>query len=318
MPKPVVAIARVLLPAGRELLEGEAELRAGGLNVERDEVLRLVEGADAIVADPTVPVDRELLDAAGPGVRVVANFAVGTDNIDLDACRERGIPATNTPDVLTNATAELALTLTTAAARGLSGAEAELRAGNWSGWDPGGYLGLELSGATFAVVGLGRIGTRYAELIAPMAGEILYVARSEKPEAEKRLGARKVGLREALERADVVSLHAPASPDTRHLIGPAELEAMRESAVLVNTARGALVDAEALAEALRSGSIAGAGLDVFENEPEVPQSLQDAPNVTLLPHIGSATVKSRDGMAMTAARNVLAALHGEDPPNRVV
>ena len=273
---------------------------------------------DAIVADPTVRVDGELLDTAGESLRVVANFAVGTDNIDLDACRERGIPATNTPDVLTNATAELALALTTAAARGTSAAEADLRAGRWTGWDPGAYLGLELSGATFAVVGLGRIGRRYAELVRPLAGDLLYVARSPKDEAEAALGAVRAELAEALGRADVVSLHVPAGEETRHLIGEPELASMQAHSILVNTARGAIVDSEALAAALQAGSIGGAGLDVYEAEPEVPESLLAAPNVTLLPHIGSATHTARDAMARTAAQNVVAVLEGSDPPNRVV
>ena len=312
-----VLICRVLLPAGRDLLTDVAELREGGLDATRERLLELVPGVDAIVADPTVPVDGELLDAAGEGLRVVANFAVGTDNIDLDACRERGIPATNTPDVLTNATAELALALTLAAARGTTGAEADLRAGRWTGWDPGAYLGLELSGATFAVVGLGRIGRRYAELVRPLAGELLYVARSAKPEAEEELGAVRAELPEALGRADVVSLHAPATAETRHLIGEPELEAMPDHAILVNTSRGPLVDSAALAAALADGAIGGAGLDVFENEPEVPPELLSAPRTTLLPHIGSATHTSRDGMARTAAENVLAALGGSEPPNRV-
>lgn len=317
MARPVVLIARVLLPAGRELLAEVAELREGGLDATPEELRELAAGVDAIVADPTVRVDGELLDTAGESLRVVANFAVGTDNIDLDACRERGIPATNTPDVLTNATAELALALTTAAARGTSAAEADLRAGRWTGWDPGAYLGLELSGATFAVVGLGRIGRRYAELVRPLAGELLYVARSPKPEAEAELGAERAELADALGRADAVSIHVPAGEDTKHLIGAEELGVMKPTAILVNTARGAIVDGEALAAALRDGMIGGAGLDVFENEPEVPQSLLDAPRATLLPHIGSATHTSRDGMARTAAENVLAVLDGRDPPNRV-
>jgi glyoxylate reductase len=318
MARPVVLIARVLLPAGRELLAEVAELREGGLDATPEELRELAAGVDAIVADPTVRVDGELLDTAGESLRVVANFAVGTDNIDLDACRERGIPATNTPDVLTNATAELALALTTAAARGTSAAEADLRAGRWTGWDPGAYLGLELSGATFAVVGLGRIGHRYAELVRPLAGDLLYVARSPKDEAEAALGAVRAELAEALGRADVVSLHVPAGEETRHLIGEPELASMQAHAILVNTARGAIVDSEALAAALQAGSIGGAGLDVYEAEPEVPESLLAAPNVTLLPHIGSATHTARDGMARTAAQNVVAVLEGSDPPNRVV
>ncbi|MGI9019617.1 MAG: NAD(P)-dependent oxidoreductase [Solirubrobacterales bacterium] len=317
MAKPAVLIARVLLPAGRELLAGVADLREGGLDSTPERLLELAPGVQAIVADPAVRVDAGLLDAAGDELRVVANFAVGTDNVDLDLCRERRVAVTNTPDVLTDATAELALALTMAAARGTTPAEADLRAGRWSGWDPGAYLGLELSGATFAVVGLGRIGRRYAELVRPLAGELLYVGRSANPEAESELGATRAELPDALGRADVVSLHVPAGEETKHLIGAAELELMQRHAVLVNTARGAIVDSQALAAALGHGVIGGAGLDVYEAEPGVPQGLLDAPNITLLPHIGSATRTARDGMARTAARNVLAVLEGAEPPNRV-
>ena len=316
--RPRVLVARTLLPAGMELLAERCEVVEGGLDVEPKRLLELAPGVAAIVADPTVAVGDELLDAAGPQLRVVANFAVGHDNVDLDACRRRGIAVTNTPDVLTNATAELALALTIAAARRMSEAEASLRAGRWVGWDPGALLGLELSGATFGVVGMGRIGRRYAELIAPMAAEILYVSRAPRPDAERELGAVRVDLRELLGRADVVSLHVPASPETTGLIGSSELRAMRPHAVLVNTARGALVDSAALAEALRTEEIGAAGLDVYEHEPEVPGELLEAPRCVLLPHIGSATTKARDGMARMAAENVLAVLGGSEPPNRVV
>jgi glyoxylate reductase len=316
--RPIVCVARVLLGAGRELLAAEAELREGGLDATPERIAELASGADAIVADPTVRVDEALLDAAGPGLRVVANFAVGTDNVDLEACRRRGIPVTNTPDVLTNATAELALALTLAAARGTTAAEADLRAGRWSGWDPGAYLGLELTGATFAVVGFGRIGARYAELVRPLAGELLYVARSRKPDAERDLDAIRVELGEALRRADVVSLHVPAGAETRHLIGASELQSMASHAVLVNTARGSIVDTEALVMALEAGEIGAAGLDVYEAEPEVPEALVAAPRCTLLPHIGSATTRAREAMARTAAENVLAALAGSEPPNPVI
>ena len=271
----------------------------------------------AIVPDATVRVDEALLEAAGPRLRVVANFAVGYDNVDLEACRNRGIVVTNTPDVLTNATAELALALTMAAARRFWEVEADLRKGGWGGWDPGAHLGLELSRGTFTVVGMGRIGRRYAELVGPMAEEILYVGPSRKPEAEDDLGAVRVDLAEGLGRGDAVSLHAPAVPETHHLIGEAELKAMRSHAVLVNTSRGALVDAEALAMALLAGEIGAAGLDVYEREPHVPRSLLAAPRCVLLPHIGSATTRAREGMARVAAENTLAVLSGAKPPNRV-
>ena len=261
--------------------------------------------------------DERLLDAAGPTLRVVANFAVGHDNVDLEACRSRGVAVTNTPGVLTNATAELALALTLAAARRMSEAEAHLRAGGWVGWDPGQHLGLELSGACFGVIGLGRIGRRYAELVAPLAGETLYASRTPKPGAESELGAVRVELAELLGRADVVSLHVPASSETAGLIGSAELRAMRSHAVLVNTARGPLVDSVALAEALRRNEIGAAGLDVYEGEPQVAPELLEAPRCVLLPHIGSATDRARAAMARMAAENVLAALGGSEPPNRV-
>jgi glyoxylate reductase len=311
-------ICRRLLPAGRDRLEDRCEIREGGLDATPDDLIGLAPGIAAIVADPTVPVGEDLLDASGEGLRVVANYAVGHDNIDLEACRGRGIAVTNTPGVLTNATAELALALTLAAARRMSEAEADLRAGRWRGWDPGDRLGLELSDATFGVVGLGRIGRRYAELVAPLAREILYASRSPKPDAERDLGAERASLQDLLTRSDVVSLHVPAEPETEHLIGPAELEAMRPHAVLVNTARGSLVDADALARALRDGAIGGAGLDVYENEPEVSPTLLDAPRCVLLPHIGSATTRARNAMATLVADNVLAVLDGAEPPNRVV
>jgi len=247
----IVGIARALLPAGLDPISERAEVREGGLDSTAEQVREVVAGAVALVADPTVAVNSELLDAAGPGLRLVANFAVGYDNVDLDECRRRGVIVTNTPDVLTAATAELALALTLAAARLLGDAERDLRSGVWRGWDPAAYRGLELSGATVGVVGLGRIGSRYAELFTGFGAEILYTARSPKPELEDRLGAAMVQLDELLWRSDVVSLHVPATPETEHLIDAEALKSMGEGSVLVNTARGSLVDLTALAAALR-------------------------------------------------------------------
>jgi glyoxylate reductase len=316
--RPLVVICRVLLPAGLEPLEERGyELRKGGLDATREQLLELVPGAAALIPDPTVPVDAELLDAAGDQLEVSANFAVGYDNVDLEACRERGVIVTNTPDVLTQATAELALALTLAAGRRMSDAERDLREGRWQGWDPAAYRGLELRGSTVGVIGMGRIGGRYAELVAALGAEVLYASRSPKPEAEKAFGAKRVELRELLERSDVVSVHAPASDETHRLIGAPELDLIGPEGVLVNTSRGPLVDADAVAQALKDGRLGAAGLDVYEGEPNVPPSLLDAPRVVLLPHIGSATIPSRDGMARTAALNAIAVLEGEEPPNRV-
>jgi glyoxylate reductase len=314
---PTVVIARLLLPAGLEPLRERYEIREGGLEVSREQLLDLVPGAAALVADPSVPVDPELLDASGGGLRVVANFAVGHDNVDLAACAERGVRVTNTPGALTEATAELALALTLAAARRMSDAERDLRAGRWQGWDPAAYRGIELRGATAGVIGLGRIGRRYAELVRALGAGVLYSGPSPKPEPERELGARRVELDELLEASDVVSVHAPSTPDTRGLIGAAELELIGPDGVLVNTARGPLVDAEALAAALERGALGAAGLDVYEDEPRVPDALLAAPRCVLLPHIGSATVAARDGMARLVADNVIAVLDGEEPPNPV-
>jgi glyoxylate reductase len=300
-----------------ELLAGRCAIRDGGLDLAREELLELARGVDAIVADPAVAVDEALLEAAGPQLQVVANFAVGYDNVDLDACRRRGVAVTNTPDVLTNATAELALALALAAARRFTEAANDLRGGRWRGWDPGAYLGLELAGATFGVVGMGRIGRRYAELVVGFAGEILYASRTPKEDAERELSVRRVALEEIFRRADVVSLHLPATGETTGLVGPRALAAMKPEAILVNTSRGRLVDSRALARALRDGEIGGAGLDVYEHEPDVPTELLEAPRCVLLPHIGSATTRSRDGMARLVAENVLAVLGAEEPPNRV-
>jgi len=314
----VVVIARVLLPAGRDRLAERFELLEGGLEATREDLLSMVPGANAIVPDPSVPFDTEILDAAGDQLQVVANFAVGIDNIDLDACRERGIVVTNTPDVLTEATAELAMALTLAAARRMSDAERDLRAGHWRGWDPAAYRGIEIRGSTVGVVGMGRIGARYAGLAQGLGAKIVYTSQSPKPEAESEFGARRLELRELLEASDVVSVHAPSTPETKGLIGAAELELIGPEGVLVNTSRGPLVDSEAVAATLENGKLGAAGLDVYENEPEVSPRLLEAPRAVLLPHIGSATVPSRDGMASAVANNVIAVLEGEEAPNRVV
>jgi glyoxylate reductase len=315
--RPRITIARVLLPAGLEPLRGRFEVREGGLDATREEILSIASGANALVSDPSVVVDTELLDACGDELRVIANFAVGYDNVDLEACRERGVVVTNTPDVLTEATAELALALTLAAGRRMSDAERDLRAGRWRGWDPAAYRGLEIRGSSVGVVGMGRIGYRYARLAHSLGAEILYAGPSAKPEAESELGARRLELDELLQASDVVSLHAPATAETRGLIGAREVELIGPSGVLVNTSRGPLVNSDAVAAALESGALGAAGLDVYEGEPNVPKRLLEAPRCVLLPHIGSATVPARDGMARAVADNVIAVLEGRDPPSRV-
>ncbi len=315
--RPYVAIARVLLEAGKAPISAEAEIREGGLDVSRPELLELVAGADAVVADPTIAIDDELLDAAGEQLRIVANFAVGYDNVDIAAARARDVVVSNTPDVLTDATAELALGLTLAAARGLSAAERDLREGLWRGLAPGAYLGTQLTGACFGVVGFGRIGARYCELVRPMAGRLLYSGPRPKPDLAGPLGAELVDLETLVAEADVISLHAPAAAETSGMIGVRELMLMKPTALLINTSRGSLIDEEALAEALGAGDIGGAGLDVFVGEPNVSPELLAAPRCVMLPHIGSATRTARDAMARLVADNVLAVLGGGEPLNSV-
>lgn len=310
-------MARVLLPAGLELLEERFDVFQGGLDVTREQLEQVVPGAVALIADPSVPVDAELLDLAGDQLRVVSNFAVGYDNVDLEACRSRGIVVTNTPDVLTEATAELALLLTLAAGRLASDAERDLRQGLWTGWNPGAYLGLELRGATVGVVGLGRIGQRYAELVASIGASVVYTATARKPAVEERLDIEWTELDGLLERSDVVSVHAPGGEATSGLIGKREIDLIGPTGVLVNTSRGTLVDSDAVAEALEGGRLGAAGLDVYDGEPNVPASLLAAPRCVLLPHIGSATHVSRDGMARMAAENAIAVIEGREPGSRV-
>ena len=314
---PKVTVARVLLPAGLELLEESYEVFQGGLGCTRDELLAMVPGSRALIADPTVPVDAEVIAAAGEGLRVIANFAVGYDNVDLAAAEAAAVVVTNTPDVLTDATAELAAGLAFAAARGIPERERILRDGGWTGWDPGGFRGIELSGSTIGVVGMGRIGTRFAEIMAGTSGRIVYWSRSRKPGPEAELGAEWMELDELLGCSDLVSIHLAATESNRHLFDATRIATMKQGAILVNTARGSLVDARAVADALGSGRLGAVGLDVFEDEPEVPACLLEAPNAVLTPHIGSATFRARDEMARTAARNVIAVLEGGTPPNPV-
>ena len=281
----------------------------------RNELLARVAGKDGLMLMLTDRVDDELLDAAGPQLRVVANVAVGYDNIDVPACTERGIVAANTPGVLTDATADIALSLILMATRRLGEGERLIRSGKDWKWGMFFLLGSSLQGKTLGVVGMGGIGQATARRAKAFGMEIVYQSRSEiDPGIAAELGARRVELDELLAVSDVVSLHCPYGPATHHLISAEQLAAMKSSAYLVNTARGPIVDETALASALREGQIAGAGLDVFENEPSVHPGLLELENVVLVPHLGSATVETRTAMAMLAADNALAVLSGERPP----
>jgi len=269
--------------------------------------------AEALVALLTDPIDGGLL-ARTPRLRVVANVAVGVDNVDLAACRQREVTVTNTPDVLTDATADLAFGLLLAAARRIAEGDRLVRAGGWSGWTLSFMLGARVSGSTLGVLGMGRIGQAVARRARGFAMTILYHQRSRLPEAlERELGATFVSLDDLLAQSDAVTVHCPLTADTRHLLDARRLGAMRPGSILVNTARGPIVDEAALAEALERGPVAAAGLDVFESEPRVHPALLSRPDVVLTPHIGSAERPTRAAMAELAARNVLEVLAGRPP-----
>jgi lactate dehydrogenase-like 2-hydroxyacid dehydrogenase len=258
--------------------------------------------AEGLLCMLTDRIDAALLDAA-PSLRVISNYAVGADNIDVGAAKARGIAIGYTPDVLTDATADLAFALLLAIARRLPEGMAAVRDGEWKTWEPDWLLGRDVHGATLAIVGAGRIGRAVAQRAAGFGMEVLLVGREDP-------------LEPALARADFVSLHVPFSDETRHLVGDAFLRAMKTTAYLVNTARGGIVDQEALARALREGAIAGAALDVTDPEPLPPDHpLLDAPNLIVLPHLGSATHATRERMADLAVNNLLAGLAGEPLPD---
>jgi lactate dehydrogenase-like 2-hydroxyacid dehydrogenase len=319
--RPRVFVARVIPEDGLAPIRSacEADVWEGDGPPPRAELLRRVAGCAGILSLLTDRVDDELLDAAGPGLRVVSNFAVGYDNVDVAACARRGVAVGNTPGVLTESTADLAFALILAAARRVAEGDRFVRAGRWTTWGPMLLLGTEVHGATLGIVGLGRIGQAVARRAAGFGMTVLYHGRTRAPEAvEAALGATWVGLDELLTRSDVVSLHVPLTPGTRGLIDARALARMRPTAILVNTARGPIVDGAALAAALRDGTIAGAGLDVTDPEPIRPDDpLLGLDNCIVVPHIASATRATRGRMAQMAAANLLAGVRGEPLPTPV-
>ena len=278
----------------------------------REALLARVRDKDALFVVTSDRVDGALLDAA-PKVRIVATGSVGFNHVDLVACKARGVVVTNTPDVLTEATADMGWALLMAAARRVCESERWLRDGRWNRWAWDQFLGQDVHGATLGIVGMGRIGSAIARRARGFGMRLLYCNRSVAAN-EAELGATRVPLADLLRQADHVMLVVPYSPQTHHLIGTAELALMKPTATLVNIARGGIVDDAALIEALREGRIAAAGLDVYENEPALNPGLLTLSNVALTPHIGSATRSSRVGMAMLAARNLAAWAAGEPLP----
>ena len=316
----IVVTRRIPEPA-LELLRDAEEvwLSPHDRPLTRDELHEAVAGADAAITLLHDPVDAALLDAAGPQLKCIANVAVGYDNIDVAAATERGIVVTNTPGVLTDSTADLAMALILMVTRRLGEGERLIRSGEPWSWHMFFLLGSSLAGKTLGVIGLGAIGRATAQRARAFGMEIIYAGPrrvSEETEAELG-GAHRLPLIQLLASADVVTLHTPLTPETRHLIDSAALRQMRSDAYLVNTSRGPIVDEAALVKALRGDKIAGAALDVFENEPDIHPDLRELDNVVLIPHLGSATIETRTAMAVLAAENALAVLRGEKPPTAV-
>jgi glyoxylate reductase len=284
---------------------------------ERDELLEAVRGAAGILPTVTEKMDAEIMDAAGDGLKVIANMAVGYDNVDVEAATERGVVVTNTPEVLNETTADTAFMLLLAAARRLGEAERLLRSGGWDAWGPMQLTGPDVWGKKLGVVGFGRIGQAVARRARGFGMEILYHDQYRNEEAEQELGARYLDLNELLRACDFISVHTPLTDETHHLIGATELDRMKPETVLVNTSRGPVVDEASLADALAEDRIFAAGLDVYEEEPEVHPRLLELENVVLAPHIGSASVETRDKMAVLTAENIVAVLSGEEPKTPV-
>lgn len=312
------------MPGPFEFPELDAKVRFGPERgfAERGELLEFVRGAHGLVTWVSEKVDDELLDAAGAQLKVVANFAVGYDNIDVAACRRRGVVVTNTPDAVTEGTADCAFMLLLAGARRLAHADRFARSGEWERHgtlSPTELIGRPVAGRTLLIVGAGRIGFATALRGIGWGMRVLYVARHAKPEFEfAPLNAKRVELEEGLREADFVSIHTPLTPETRHLIDARRLALMKPTAVLVNTSRGAVVDEAALAAALKEGRIFAAGLDVFEQEPKIHPGLKELDNVVLTPHYGSANLDSRAAMTRICAENIRAVLSGKPPVTPVV
>jgi glyoxylate reductase len=312
-----VLVTRPIMEEPTRVLQERCDvtIHENEFGIPRDELLKVVAGRDAIITMLTEKVDVEFLESAGPQLKIVANHAVGFDNIDVAACTAAGVLATNTPDVLTETTADTAFALLMAAARRVGEGERFLRARTPWIWGPLMMLGQDVHHKTIGIVGFGRIGQAVARRAKGFGMRVVYSdAFPLPPDVEAETGAQRLELDDLLAQADFVSIHTNLTPETHHLFDAAAFARMKPTAVLVNTSRGPVVDEAALADALADGQIFAAGLDVFEHEPAVDERLLSLQNVVVIPHLGSATVDTRDAMGHLAVRNVFAALDGERPP----
>jgi lactate dehydrogenase-like 2-hydroxyacid dehydrogenase len=279
----------------------------------KQELLSGVKGMDAVLCLLTDTIDKEVFDAAGPQCRIFANYAVGYNNIDVAEASKRGMIITNTPEVLNDATADLAWALLFAVSRRIVESDSFARAGKFKGWGPMLLLGRDITGKKLGIIGAGRIGYNFARKAKGFDMEILYTSTKPNEDMEKQLGARFVDKETLLKEADFISVHVPLNSSTRHYMGAEEFKLMKNTAILINTSRGPVIDEKALAQALKNGDIWGAGLDVFENEPDIESGLIELDNVVIVPHIASATIETRTNMGLIAARNIVRVLHGDKP-----
>ncbi|MBU1207259.1 MAG: D-glycerate dehydrogenase [Proteobacteria bacterium] len=315
--RPKVLITRKIYERPLQLLKEKAEVTINLKDrpMTPEEIIAALPGKIGMLAMGSDRVSSQILEA-GKDLKIVANNAVGFNNIDLDAAIRLKIAATNTPDVLTDTTADLSFALILGVARRLVEADRFVRAGKWVGWKPNLMIGSEVHGKTLGVIGLGRIGSAVAKRGQGFNMRIVYTdIRRLHPAIEQQHQLQFMPLRDLLQTSDFVTLHVPLTPETFHLLGAEQLRLMKKSAFLINASRGPVVDEKALVEALRAGTIAGAGLDVFEAEPQVSPELLAMDNVLLLPHVGSATDETREKMVQTAVNNILAVIRGEIPPN---
>jgi len=311
---PKIFVTRQILESGINLLKGkdyEVEVSDFDGVLPREQLLGKIKGADAVLALLTDKINAEFFDAAGPQLKIVANYAVGYDNIDVPEAKKRGIIVTNTPDVLTESVAEHAIALMFALAHRIVESDQFMRDGKYAGWAPMLFLGNDMAGKTVGLVGLGRIGSTVAKRLKQgFDMKIMYFDVHRNEDLEKEYGLVYADLETVLRKADFVSIHVPLLPATRHLIGEAQLKMMKKGAYLINTSRGPIVDEKALVEVLKNGVIRGAGLDVYEEEPKMAPGLAELDNVVITPHTASATEETRGAMSELAAKNIIEVLEG--------
>jgi len=310
-----VYVTRQIPEAALEDLRGQFDVTVNPHDrvLTREELLTSVAGMDAVLCLITDTIDSEVFDAAGPQCRIFANYGVGYNNIDVAEASRKGIIVTNTPDVLNDATADMAWALLFAVSRRVAELDRFARTGGFKGWGPNMFLGRDITGKKLGIVGAGRIGLNFGRKAKGFDMDIIYTSNKPNTEMEKQVGAKFVDKETLLKQADFISLHVPLTTSTRHYIGEKEFKLMKKTAVLINTSRGPVVDEKALVEALKNGEIWGAGLDVFENEPDIEQGLMELDNAVIVPHIGSATIETRVNMGLIAARNVISVLNGDKP-----